>query len=122
MILRNLIQDSMMGRRGLDFLQLFNFKYADGAQMLTVGGLIDEERQIRRIKRSNLMQMEFITDKPDPIPISVPPLTIREKQYLDKMLNDGLQVNDLPFELREQMLINFKKYYRHYPTYYETLI
>jgi hypothetical protein len=33
-----------------------------------------------------------------------------------------LQINDLPFELREYMLINFRKYYRHYPTYYETLL
>lgn len=121
-VLINLMQEAMTRRPGLGFLQLFNFKYADGAQMLTIGGLIDEVSAIRRVKRSDLFRLEFITDKPEPIPISVPPLTIREKQCLDQMLKEGLQADDLPFELREEILNNFRKYYRHYPTYYETLI
>lgn len=121
-VLRTHFTETLASRRGIEFLQLFNFRYADGAQMLSMGGLIDERQKARRVRRSNLFDLGFVHDNPEPLEICVPPLTVREKQWLDQKLTDELSTDSLEFELREEMLDDFRRYYRHYPTYYETLI
>src|SRR4030042_687669 len=36
------------------FYQLFNFRYADGAQMLTLGGIIDIPTQTKQLEESGI--------------------------------------------------------------------
>jgi hypothetical protein len=120
-VLRNHFAEQISKRDSRDnagFLQLFNFRYADGAQMLSLGGLIDDRNRLRGVRESRLFELGFIHENVDPIPISVPHLTVREKQYLDKCSSR----KGMPFELQKEMFDNFRKYRRHYPTYYETLI
>ena len=54
--------------------------------------------------------------------ISVPPLTIREKNWLDQNLSQEFSGEQLAFELDKEMYDSFKKFYKYYPTYYETLL
>jgi hypothetical protein len=54
--------------------------------------------------------------------ISVPPLTIREKYWLDSKLDDKLTAAKLQFELEEELLDNYRKFYKEYPTYMESLL
>lgn len=111
-----------LAKRDLNYFPLFNFKYADGAQMLSLGGILGD-RQIRdRLKRSGVYRFDFINTGVDPLRISIPPLTAREKQWLDQNIDARLTAERLKFELNRDLLENFRRYYRHYPTYYETLL
>jgi len=120
--LRSQFKEEMAKRSPLHFQQFFNFKYADGAQMLTLGGILASPTEEVAITNSGVLNLPFVTTSEDPLKISVPPLTIREKQWLDKRITEPLKPEDLAFELEKEPLDNFLAYYRHYPTYYETLI
>jgi len=120
-VLRTYIFDEIKNYPELEFKQIFNFKYADGAPMLTLGGVICDQETERKLADSEIEKMDYIEVGPEPMLISVPHLTIREKQWLDREVKEDTKAEDLPFELEEYKLENYKKYYRHYPTYYETL-
>lgn len=103
----------------LRFIQIFNYVYKDGAPMFTIGGMVgteDDEQQIRKISNP------FIRTGDDPLEISVPPLTLREKHWLDSHLDQNLNAKKLRFELDEQLLENYQRFYKQYPTYMETLL
>jgi hypothetical protein len=121
-ILRSQFQEELAKRPGIEFLQLFNFKYADGAQMLSLGGVVGDAEDGRRLMNSGVFELQFVTKGDEPIRISVPPLTVREKQWLEQKLKDSLRTEDLAFELDQDLLDNFRAYYRHYPSYHETLV
>jgi len=121
-ILRSKIAEESAKREGLRFFQLFNYKYADGAQMVTVGGILVDEEMERKVQDSGVCNLELTEQGGEPKKISVPPLTVREKQWLDQNLRKSLTVSSLAFELQSESLETYKKYYRHYPTYYETLL
>jgi hypothetical protein len=109
-------------KRELQFFQLFNFKYADGAQMLSIGGMIGNGQTEEQLGKSGVYNLDFIETSTEPKRISVPPLTVREKQWLDKNLRPRLNASNLQFELHPEFLETFRQFYRHYPIYYETLI
>ncbi len=121
-ILRSQLAKSLVSRSGLEFFQLFNFVYADGAQMLTLGGIIDKTSQQDHLKSCGIYNLHYIQAGLVPVRISVPPLTTREKLRLDQMIRQGLTTDELEFELDQQLLENYKEYYRHYPQYHEAII
>jgi hypothetical protein len=108
--------------RALEFNQLFNFRYADNAQMLTLGGMICDEELSAKLAKTKIYNQDFIQRLEQPTLISVPPLTVREKQWLDSELYKGFSRKRLPFEIKDEQLAIYWKYYRHYPTYYESLV
>lgn len=119
-IIKSHIETSLLSRQGVKFHQLFNFVYADGAQMLTFGGLLDDTRgRIAGAARSMLTLPCFCTSS-RPERISVPPLTVREKQWIDSNLKVALS-RAKRIDLDETLVRNYIKYYKYYPTYYETL-
>jgi len=128
--LRNFINSCIVTREGLKFFQVFNFRYRDNLQMLTIGGVIDYGDSEGKLEQSGIYNLGFVTQEEEPIQISVPPLTIREKIWLEKnlvQLEGHLADNctlpeSMPFESEVQPIKNFVKYYRHYPSYYETLV
>jgi len=93
-ILSNEIQSALARRNGtrepdrkLEFRQLFYFIYADGAKMLTVGGLLHEvgHRPIYD-KCGFSTKLDFIRTGSEPFHLFAPSLTLREVQHLDKQL------------------------------------
>ena len=128
--LRNHINSCTSIRGDIEFLQLFNFQYRDGMNMLTLGGIIGNEQTHKILEDAGIYKLKFITDAEEPIEISVPPLTVREKNWLEKnlskleqhLLNNTDLPLDMPFEIKAELVKNFVKYYRHYPFYYETLV
>lgn len=107
----------------LDFMQIFNYKYADGASMLTFGGIIETPERIAHLESGGYLRESFACRGREPMLISVPQLTVREKQWLDQNLRSveaGLECKE--FEIDKESLENYCKFYRHYPTYYETLV
>lgn len=104
----------------LQFIQLFNFRYADGCQMLTFGGIVGNEEDMQALE--GYLDEPFISRGDVPVEISVPPLTYSEKQWLDKNIRDGITVDDLAFELDPNFLDNYCKFYKQYPTFVESIV
>lgn len=108
--------------KGLRFIQLFNFLYRDGAPMFTLGGMIGTEEDERAIKKARILDHRFVRPGSKCLEISVPPLTMREKQWLDTRVGPQLTAEKLKFELDEDLLQNYCTFYKEYPTYLETLL
>lgn len=124
-ILRRQCIEAVRSRRNkeLDFLQLFNFRYADSATMLTFGGLIDSPERIDDLLTAGFVREPYIGAGADPLEISVPHLTLREKSWLDQHLKRiDRKPDKVVFELDGEAVGNYHKFYKYYPTYYETLI
>ena len=121
--MRNFMNKCVAARSQIKFFQLFNFVYADGIQMLSIGGIIDNSDADEKIKKSGIYGLGFVTTNDQPVLISVPQLTIREKNWLEKNMVKNPKAPEKPdFELDEKSVENFVKYYRHYPVYNETLV
>ena len=114
--LRQLLRETL-AERGLTFAQLFNFVYADGAQMLTLGGMICDRTCRQMLRNSVAMRLPFVGNHVAPRGISVPPLTERERQWLEK--NGGKRV---AFELEPSLLARYLSYRRYYPAYFEAVV
>jgi len=107
---------------GLRFIQLFNYFYRDGAPMLTIGGVIGTDQDHENIDRAGIFEHRFVKSGADALEISVPPLTLREKYWLDSRLDSKLTVAKIYFELDDELLQNYRTFYKEYPTYLETLL
>jgi hypothetical protein len=76
----------------------------------------------RKLRETHFLRDEFIMTRRRPMTISVPPLTQREKHWLDSQLDAGLRVRSLPFEIEPEFLANYRKFYKQYPTFVEALM
>jgi putative O-methyltransferase len=121
-ILRSQIANSLVSRLPLRFHQLFNFVYADGAQMLTVGGIIDHPAAEGRLRKAGILGLRHVRRDEIPEFISVPPLTVREKEWIDGNLISAGKKLSKNLGLDPRLLKNYIKFYKYYPTYHETLI
>lgn len=116
---------SETGRRGdgLQFRQLFSYRYSDGAQMLTVGGILEApDEYTTRLESFTEWKFAQVDPSGEPIEIGVPWLTSREKNWLDQRLSASLVADDLEFDLEDSALDAFRSYYREYPSYFESLL
>jgi hypothetical protein len=117
------IKESVAKRRpGLRFVQLFNYLYQDGAPMLTIGGVLCSEESERLLNQTGVLDHQFVRTDQKQMEISVPPLTIIEKRWLDMRMDPHLTTSKLGFELDEKLLENYRKFYKEYPTYLEALL
>lgn len=106
-----------------EFIQLFNCCYTDGTtQMLTVGGLLDTADARQKLVEAGIFDHPFIITGNEPVEISVPNLTIREKQWLDTNIVGKDPRPQLAFELKSKYLKNYLQWYRYYPAFYEAQI
>ncbi|MGD1029327.1 O-methyltransferase [Candidatus Binatus soli] len=121
-ILERIRQTLARQNPSLRFIQLFNFFYRDGAPMLTVGGRIGTERDDQALETRGIFEHRFVRRDSESLQISVPPLTIRETQWLNHRLNPTLRAGNLTFELEQTLLDNYRTFYRQYPTYLEALL
>lgn len=117
-IVSNQIKAATDGRRDIEFAQLVNFRYKDGAQMVSLGGLVDRPDRIKRVKGSEIMDLMFVNQDLTPCSISVPPLTVREKLWLEQQPESA----QLAFEVDDEMAQRFRRYRRYYPSYHEALL
>ena len=70
----------------LRYEPLFNFRYRDGARMLTVGGMFVRPFQQQLLETADFTGLDFVRQGGDFYNIDVPKLTHRETQYLDRLL------------------------------------
>jgi hypothetical protein len=99
--------------------QLFFFTYADSAMMMSLGGVLIENRDVQRLDSCGLdpAHLAFIRTGDDAFDIAVPPLTSHEVHYLNSQLPTRgrrlLKGRGVPVEHLKQ----FGDIYRYYPTY-----
>lgn len=147
----SLLQDICMNaiidkteRRDVKFRKLFCYEYADGKNMLTLGGIF-----LKKDSPDISIDHKFLCSEKDIIKIDIPLLTYKEKTHLDSILEflqaniSGLetkisendiqtedlekifihsQLKDLDFELSLNDLKSYLNYYKYYPQYYEGII
>ncbi len=102
------------------FVPAFRMIYRDGAVMVTVGGVLPSSRDTARTV-SNIVEANEWKCRPEN-PIISPLLTIREAMTLQSMLPspEGLSrklVRDLGFDLEDEQIKAYVKYYREYPAF-----
>jgi hypothetical protein len=106
---------------GLRFLPLLNLTYADGARMVTYGGVLLNDGDRAKVQALNLNQRFDYVAKEVQFALAVPQLTHKEKLELDRLLPTSAapDAKVLPFELKEGEIEAYWKFYLHYPSFAE---
>jgi hypothetical protein len=115
---------SGLSSRDLDYIPLFSFSYADGHEMLTIGGMLGNEDDRILLHRSSLgdaRAFPYIRFSPTQAPfrINVPLLTRKERIYLDQAMPAAGGWTLKPFELPDEAVRAYKEIYRYLPVYAE---
>ena len=100
----------------LHWRQLLHFQYADGARMLTLGGLVISGADVAAANEADLESLFFAKTGQDPYRIRIPNVTNREILHMAGQMPchyDAIQHEGIP--LRERR--DFAEAYRYYPSY-----
>lgn len=123
-ILFNAINSGLASRPNARFIPLFNFLYADGHPMLTVGGMIGTESDALRVTGCDFSRAPFIRQDPTLLPyeIKFPVLTRKERGVLDHHMPcfDGWKPKE--FEISSEDITAYRELYRYFPVYAELLL
>lgn len=117
--IRAALASRRIGDSRLDYRQLFNFRYQDGARMTTVGGIVTRRDQRDVIERCGFDELAFVCDGDDAYEIVVPRLTNREIRWLDRHLPAtpaGVNVGMIP----EKDLRAYADGYRFFPAFVDS--
>ncbi|MFF4825792.1 O-methyltransferase [Streptomyces sp. NPDC001312] len=103
------------GEDAIEYRQLFNFRYKDGARMLTVGGLLHAAGLSDRVGECNFEGLPFVSSGEEIFEITVPKLTVREALHLDAQLPSGkpLQAQGVP----PSEIAAYSRLYRYLPSF-----
>ena len=102
---------------GAGLQQLFNFHYADGAPMQTLGWLTTSAALDQTVANCHFEQLSFVRTDEAAVELRVPILTRREVQRLDQLLPTAgkTKLKEKWLDLREQE--HFAEIYRYYPAF-----
>lgn len=120
------LNDKNGGRRPgnkIQYQQLFNFNYADGMKMLTVGGIIYDEGQLPMLRKSMFEErLKFVRTSDESYLIEVPSLTYKELRHLNSQLPiDDVSKLDAP-DVPLDDLKRYAEVYRYFPMFAEAEI
>lgn len=108
----------------LQYMQLLFFTYNDGAPMMTIGGIIVDDKLKEGINRAELnKKLMFVSMGETPFEIEIPKLTYKEIQFILRQIpisDAEYEVNkEKYFEIGLDEIRKFEKIYRYYPYYTE---
>ncbi len=119
----------LSNEKQLEFKQLFNFTYEDGAKMLTVGGIFVSKEDLPKFEKANFGELDFIKDSSAHFNLEVPCLTFKELRFLDSLLpskisNDGIIDKELKIitKIPQRDVKKYIKVYRYFPTFTEAIV
>ncbi|MBI2058411.1 MAG: hypothetical protein HYT87_01435 [Nitrospirae bacterium] len=105
----------------VQYRQLFHFRYKDGAQMVTVGGIFFRAEEEQKFLECNFDTLPFIRASSDPCHIKAPCLTPKEIRHLNSQLpkisSGKLRVPGVP----ESDVKRYAEVYRYFPSFSEVL-
>jgi hypothetical protein len=107
-------------RADLEFVPLLSVTYADGVPMVTYGGIFLNPADLVEFNKLPLQTLDFPVGSQQ-FELAVPNLTPKEKMRFDQLLprSEMPTSKDLGFELRENEIKAYVKFYLHYPVYGE---
>jgi hypothetical protein len=128
-ILNNEVQEHLATRNGpfeekdrYHYRQLFNFRYADDAKMLTIGGVLFSHEDAPKIERCGFSDFEYVQDGDAACEIRVPKLTHKEIRHLDQQLPKvkppKVKKIDAP-GIPDDDVERYASVYRYFPTFAE---
>ncbi|HEY3242585.1 MAG TPA: O-methyltransferase [Phycisphaerae bacterium] len=124
LILENALRAGLSGRRDVEFLPLFNFIYADGHRMVTIGGMVVSDVEKRRVLASRLPQAFYYRRRLEEpaYEIHVPKVTRKERFLLDSAMpcDEGWKPDSL--DLPAEDIDAYRQIYRFFPAYGELLV
>ena len=129
-ILNNEIEEALNERnqvltidKRVQYQQLFNFHYEDGAKMLTVGGIFYTEESKLKLDECVFHELDFYRPHNESYRINAPLLTFKEIRALNVCLpfDDKDCEQPLP-PISESDKNKYAQLYRYYPTFAETEI
>jgi hypothetical protein len=125
-IINNRIDETLFNRNGaaapanrLRYTQLFNFHYADGAKMLTVGGIFLNNRDEERAGSRHFKDLSFVRTGDEPYLIETPILTRREIRHLNESLPNSAPTVASPRWLPAEERKKYGRVYRYFPAFSE---
>lgn len=105
----------------LTFHQVFNFEYKDGANMLTVGGVLVANQDQPLFEACAFEKLEFVRTAEEPYAIRVPCLTGKEVRHLNAQLPCAdITTIDAP-GIPETDVRTYADIYRYFPAFSEIL-
>lgn len=128
------IKKTLLERNGaddskLDYLQLFHYLYKDGAQMLTVGGILLDNKQKKLLKKMKFEELPHLSNNGQSYKIKCPNLTYKEVHHLNNLLPCRIDISTSgniknkefkKIPLKPNDIKNFAEIYRYYPNFVET--
>ncbi|MDA1324208.1 MAG: hypothetical protein O3C34_05650, partial [Proteobacteria bacterium] len=116
------------GRENERILPLINVGYNDNAPMLTVGAAIVNDAAASAVSKClDSRNMTDFLDEKRHLKIGVPPLTLKEKVGLDRLMPridppTSAEIEGLGFKLKPSQIEAYHRFYKHYPTFGELAI
>lgn len=124
-LLANRVRATLRERNGaladedrVEFKQLLHVQYADGARMLSFGGVLLNPRDEARIDGA-FSDLPFVRDGRDPLLIRPPILTGREVRHLDQRLPELRRGRRGLGWIDEKAEAEYADVYRYYPIFAE---
>lgn len=111
------IRSSVSANAEWTYSQLANFRYADGAEMATFGGVLYKNVDERLYRQSAFENLEFVKCGSDPFTIEAPKLTFREMRELSRYLTMMNCPEGVPID--QDDFAKFKRLYRYFPSFVE---
>ena len=114
---------SGMASREIEYIPLFCFSYADGHEMLTVGGMLGAAYEKDLCRSGAIARLPYLrlNEGDDPKRIVIPRLTRKERIYLDKAMPCPEGWTPKHFELPPDYVEAYRDTYRFFPNYAELL-
>jgi hypothetical protein len=118
------IKSGLTGRPEVTYRQLFDFEYADGHLMLSVGGMLCGPEDLTKLPGCGLSNAKYVRDDEtkDPFVIRVPIITRKERLYLDSAMPCSEDWSPPDFELEPKEVAAYRAIYQFYPAYAELLL
>ena len=109
--------------RGRRFIPLFRFVYADGHEMVTLGGMVGDSEEEKAVDACDWSDATYLRRslEQEPYRIHVPRLTRRERLFLDQHMPADPGWKPRKFELDKDELAAYREIHRFYPLYGELL-
>jgi hypothetical protein len=104
----------------LRFEQLYYFTYADGRRMLTYGGILVDSAHQKALRKSGLLDLDFVRRGKNNFEINTPELTVKELKFLEDYVPHQPGRQPRKFEMTKSEFRQYCTTYRYYPLYAES--
>ena len=123
-IFRNEIESTLASRNApltaeqrLEYAQVFNFQYSDGAtKMTTFGGVIVSDEDTSKLSASDFEHLSFYRSGSEACRIEIPRLTVKEARWLSQLIPYGVSSQR---KIPPKEVAKYKSIHRYFPEFLE---